>query len=302
MSTHTLAIHGGSCWIDPRKITPDQEQVYFGALNEALATGHQLLAQGGTALDAVQTSVMLLEDNPLFNAGRGSAFNYNQFHEMDAAIMCGHSGRAGAVAGLRNVRNPVDLARIVLDKTSNVLLTGPGAETLAREQGLRFEEDAYFYTEERFQELQQARQQAPSCNTGKGTVGAVAIDRYGNMAAATSTGGFPNKNYGRIGDSPIIGSGTYANNNACAVSCTGEGEYFMQAVAAYDVYCLMAYKGFSLRQACESVVLDKIRKAGGKGGLIAVDTQGNVSLTFNCDVMFRAWKNEKGEGETAILP
>lgn len=302
MSRFTLAIHGGSCWIDPKKITPEAEQMYFSALDEALMAGHQLLAAGGTALDAVQTAVMILEDNPLFNAGRGSAFNYNQFHEMDAAIMCGSSLRAGAVASIRNVRNPVELARTILNKTNNILLTGSGAETFAREQGLRLEDDNYFYNEDRYQELLQAKKLAKQCNTGKGTVGAVALDTFGNVAAATSTGGFANKNYGRIGDSPIIGSGTYANNRACAVSCTGEGEYFMQAVAAYDVHCLIEYKGLSLREACELVVYDKIKKAGGKGGLIAVDHQGHVSLVFNCEVMFRAWKNERGEGGMAILP
>ncbi len=302
MNNFTLAIHGGSCWIAPAEITPEREKIFYAALDEALTTGFDLLVRGGTALDAAQTAVMYLEDNPLFNAGRGSAFNYNQFHEMDAAIMCGQRGRAGAVANVRNVRNPVALARMVLDKTNNVLLTGQGAEAFGREHNLRFEEDAYFYTEERFQELQRTKRQAPACNTGKGTVGAVALDMFGNMAAATSTGGFPNKNYGRIGDSPIIGSGTYANNRACAVSCTGDGEYFMQAVAAYDVYCLMEYKGLSLREACELVVLDKINNAGGKGGMIAVDTQGNAALVFNCDVMFRASKDARGECQMGILP
>ncbi len=301
MSKFTLAIHGGSCWIDPAKITPEAEKTYYAALDEALTAGHGLLANGGTSLDAVQAAVTILEDNPLFNAGRGSAFTYTHFHEMDAAIMCGNTLRAGAVAGVRNVRNPIALARTVLNKTNNVLLAGLGAETFAREQGIPFEEDAYFYTADRFEELQLAKSQIPACNTGKGTVGAVALDTFGNMAAATSTGGFPNKNYGRIGDSPIIGSGTYANNSACAVSCTGEGEYFMQAVAAYDVYCLMEYKGLSLGEACRLVVLDKIKNAGGKGGLIAVDKDGNAELVVNCDVMFRAWKNERGEGGRGIL-
>lgn len=302
MSQFTLAIHGGSCWIDPVQITPETEKVYFSALEVALSAGYDLLARGGTALDAVQWSVTLLEDNPLFNAGRGSAFNFNQFHEMDAAIMCGQTLRAGAVAGIRNIRNPVELARTILNKTNNVLLTGQGAEIFAREQGLRFEEDKYFYNDDRYQELLQAKKSAKHCNTGKGTVGAVALDTFGNMAAATSTGGFANKNYGRIGDSPIIGSGTYANNNACAVSCTGEGEYFMEAVAAYDVYCLMEYKGLSLGDACRFVVLDKIKNAGGKGGLIAVDKYGNTELVVNSDLMFRAWKNARGEGEMGIFP
>jgi L-asparaginase / beta-aspartyl-peptidase len=298
----TLAIHGGSCWIDPADLSPELEKVYHASLSQALDVGYALLAAGGTALDAVEKSVMMLEDNPLFNAGRGSAFNYHQFHEMDAAIMCGHTGQAGAVAGVRNVKNPVRLARTVLDKTNNVLLTSEGAETFAREQGQRFEEDTYFYNEERYRELLAAKKRAESSNTGKGTVGAVALDQGGNLAAATSTGGFSNKKYGRVGDSPIIGSGTYANNQACAVSCTGDGEYFMRAVAAYDVFCLIEYKGLSLREACRQVIHEKIKKAGGQGGLIAVDRFGNAELVFNCGVMFRAWKNERGEGDIRILP
>lgn len=298
----TIAIHGGSCWLDPSKLTPDIQEIYYSAMNDALAVGHDWLANGGSALDAVEKSVTALEDNPLFNAGRGSAFNYHQYHEMDAAIMCGRTGLAGAVAGVRNVKNPVVLARTVLDKTNNVLLTGEGAETFAREQGQRFEEDTYFYNEDRYRELLLAKQLAEKGNTGKGTVGAVALDQAGNLAAATSTGGFPNKKYGRVGDSPIIGSGTYANNQACAVSCTGDGEYFMRAVAAYDIFCLIEYKGLSLREACQVVVQDKIGQAGGQGGLIAVDRFGNAELVFNCGVMFRAWKNERGEGAMGILP
>jgi L-asparaginase / beta-aspartyl-peptidase len=298
----TLALHGGSCWIDPDTITTAQEALYRSALHKALTAGYAILEKGGAALDAVQVVVMLLEDNPLFNAGRGASFNYNQFHEMDAALMCGRSLRAGAVAGVRNVKNPIELARAIMDKTRNVLLVGEGAQQFAREQGIQFEEDAYFYNEDRYQELLKAKAQDGGCNTGKGTVGAVALDQYQNLAAATSTGGFANKNYGRVGDSPIIGSGTYANNKACAVSCTGEGEYFMQAVAAHDVYCLMEYKGLTLGEACQLVVQDKIKNAGGKGGLIAVDKSGRVELVFNCDVMFRAWKNERGEGSIAILP
>ena len=298
----TIAIHGGSCWLDPSELTPDIQEIYYSAMNDALAVGHDWLANGGSALDAVEKSVMTLEDNPLFNAGRGSAFNYHQFHEMDAAIMCGRTGKAGAIAGVRNIRNPVVLARTVLAKTNNVLLTGEGAETFAREQGQRFEEDTYFYNEDRYRELLIAKQLAEKGNTGKGTVGAVALDQAGNLAAATSTGGFSNKKYGRVGDSPIIGSGTYANNQACAVSCTGDGEYFMRAVAAYDIFCLIEYKGLSLREACQVVVQDKIGQAGGQGGLIAVDRFGNAELVFNCGVMFRAWKNERGEGAMGILP
>ena len=297
----TIAIHGGSCWIDPSELTAGQEKVYRDALDEALSEGYDILANGGTALDAVEKAVATLENAPLFNAGRGSAFNRDGFHEMDAAIMCGHTLRAGAVAGVRNIRNPIQAARAVMEKTQNVLLAGSGAEVFAREHGIVFEEDAYFHNADRYRELLQAKAQSPARNVGKGTVGAVALDQAGHLAAATSTGGFTNKHYGRVGDSPIIGSGTYANDRACAVSCTGDGEYFMRAVAAYDVFCLIDYKGLSLREACETVVQDKIRKAGGKGGLIAVDRFGNAELVFNCEVLFRAWKNERGEGDVGFL-
>ena len=188
-----------------------------------------------------------------------------------------------------------------MEKTDNVLLIRDGAEAFARDQGIIFEETSYFYNEDRYRELQKAKAADCHCNIGKGTVGAVALDSYGNLAAATSTGGFPNKKHGRVGDSPIIGSGTYANNNACAISCTGEGEYFMRAVAAYDVYCLMEYKGLSLREACRMVVMEKIKSAGGKGGLIGVDKAGKVEIVFNSDVLFRAWKNNRGEGKSGIF-
>lgn len=299
---YTLAIHGGSCWIDPSKISAEMEVIFHEALHDALSAGYTVLADGGTALDAVERAVVLLEDNPLFNAARGASFTHHEEHELDAAIMCGKTLKAGSVAGVRNIRNPIILARTVMDKTQNVLLIRDGAEAFAREQGIQFEESSYFYNEDRYQELKKAKQEDCTCNIGKGTVGAVALDSHGNLAAATSTGGFPNKKYGRVGDSPIIGSGTYANNQACAVSCTGEGEYFLRAVAAYDVYCLMEYKGLTLREACHIVVHQKIKHAGGKGGLIAVDRHGNAEMVVNCDVLFRAWKNHRGEGGIGIRP
>jgi beta-aspartyl-peptidase (threonine type) len=297
----TIAIHGGSCWIDPSEVSSDMEQVFHEALNEALTAGYDILAKGDTALAAVERAVVVLEDNPLFNAARGASFTHNEEHELDAAIMCGKTLKAGSVAGVRNIRNPIVLAKTVMEKTQNVLLIRDGAEAFAREQGIQFEENSYFYNEDRYRELQKAKQADCNCNVGKGTVGAVALDSHGNLAAATSTGGFPNKKYGRVGDSPIIGSGTYANNQACAISCTGEGEYFLRAVAAYDVYCLMEYKGLSLREACELVVQEKIKNTGGKGGLIAVDCHGNAEMVVNCDVLFRAWKNHRGEGSVGIF-
>lgn len=274
-------------------ITPEQENQYRQALADALSAGHRVLAGGGKALQAVEQAVISLEDCPLFNAGRGAVFTHEGQHEMDAAIMCGSTLTAGAVAGVSEVRNPIVLAGRVRSHSPHVLLAGRGAEAFGREQGLAFEEPIYFYQEFRFQQWLQAQQSQQvlldhSPDRKFGTVGAVAVDQEGNTAAATSTGGMTNKRYNRIGDSPLIGAGTYANNQTCAVSCTGHGEYFMRAVVAYDVSCLMEYKGWSLQQACKYVIGDKLVKLGGEGGLIAVDTQGNTELPFNSEGMYRA--------------
>jgi beta-aspartyl-peptidase (threonine type) len=223
--------------------------------------------------------------------------------------MCGQSLKAGAVAGVTNVRNPISLARAVMEQSENVFLLGSGAEEFAQEHNLTMVPDDYFYTELRFQQLQEAQESnktqldhsAKKKNTGKGTVGAVAIDQEGNLASATSTGGLTNKKYGRVGDTPVIGAGTYANNNTCAVSCTGYGEFFIRSVVAYDISCLMEYKGMSLKEACDYVVQDKLKEIGGEGGLIAVDRDGNVELPFNSEGMYRAWRNKAGEGEVAIF-
>jgi beta-aspartyl-peptidase (threonine type) len=274
-------------------MSPEQENGFRQALEKGLDAGHQMLAAGGTALEAVEQAVINLEDNPLFNAGKGSVFNHDGTHEMDAAIMCGKTLSAGAVAGVSQVRNPVVLANHVRKFTPHVFLAGIGAEAFAREQGLAFEEPIYFYNEFRFHQWLQAQQNNEvlldhAGDRKFGTVGAVALDPDGNLAAATSTGGMTNKKYNRVGDSPIIGAGTYAHNLTCAISCTGHGEYFLRAVVAYDVACLMEYKGWSLQQACRYVVEDKLVKMGGEGGLIAIDAQGNIEMPFNSEGMYRA--------------
>jgi beta-aspartyl-peptidase (threonine type) len=266
-----------------------------------------LLAQGAPALDAVEATVRSLEDCPLFNAGRGAVFTHEGHHEMDAALMDGATRRAGAVAGVREVQNPIRAARLVMEQTEHVLLAYPGADQLAREHGLPLQPPAYFFTQQRYDQLQDAiaagrmqldhaaspRSEADP-NWKKGTVGAVARDQHGHLAAATSTGGMTNKRYARIGDTPLIGAGTWADAR-CAISCTGHGEYFIRAVASYDVACLMEYKGLSLAEACRVVVHDKLAPAGGEGGLIAVDAAGNLALPFNSEGMYRASRNAAGE-------
>ncbi|WP_128546616.1 isoaspartyl peptidase/L-asparaginase family protein [Larkinella soli] len=295
----TLAIHGGAGTLSPSEMTPEKEAAYRRGLEDALQAGLAVLSGNGSALDAVEKAVNSLEDNELFNAGRGAALTSDGRQEMDASIMCGRTGKAGAVAGVKNVRNPITLSRLVMEKTDYIFLLGDGAEEFAREQQLPFEPDAYYITEFRKEELRKA-QQKPA-GVGKGTVGAVALDRHGNLAAATSTGGTTNKRYGRVGDSPIIGAGTYADNRIGAISCTGDGEYFIRLVAAYDVACLMDYKGLSLAEACRTVIFDKLKPLGGEGGLIAVDPAGNAELVYHSEGMYRGWADERGRKEVAIF-
>lgn len=277
-------------------MTAELQQQYEQGLQDALQAGYSVLHGGGTAVDAVQAAVVSLEDFPLFNAGRGSVFNNVGGHEMDASIMDGNSIDAGAVSGIRNVKNPVLLARTIMDKSEHVLLCGQGAEQFAKQQGLQFEDDAYFYVQHRYEQWQQALKEdsiSLDHNDKKfGTVGAVALDASGNLAAATSTGGMTNKKFGRMGDSPIIGAGTYANNNTCAISCTGHGELFIRSVVAYDISCLMEYKGLSLKEACDVVVHDKLVKIQGEGGLVAIDKYGNIELPFNSEGMYRGYATE----------
>lgn len=303
---YTIAIHGGAGTILRSKMTPEREAAYTAGLADAINTGETLLRNGGSALDAVEQTVRCLEDNPLFNAGRGSVFTHNGKNEMDAAIMSGIDLRAGSVAGVSNIKNPVSLARAVMEKSEHVILCGAGAIEFAKSVHAEFADDNYFFVQERFAQLQVAIRQgatildhtpddATKDDKKFGTVGCVTRDVHGNLAAATSTGGMTNKKFGRIGDSPIIGAGTYANNRTCAISCTGHGEFFMRAVVAYDISCLMEYRGMSLQEACNEVVMRKLIDIGGEGGLVAVDASGNIAMPFNSAGMYRAAKKHGQE-------
>ena len=304
-----IAIHGGSGTIDKGEFTPERESEIRAALEQAVRAGHEILTAGGSSLDAVTRAVVLLEDSPHFNAGRGAVFNAEGRNELDASIMNGENLQAGAVAGVHNVRNPILLARKVMTDSPHVMLMGEGAEAFAREQGIVFEDDTYFFNEYRWQQLQKAK---AGVETGAtflsetpdqwfSTVGAVALDRSGNLAAATSTGGMTNKRWGRVGDSPIIGAGTYADNRSCAVSATGHGEYFIRATVARDICARMQYGGASLAQAAEQVVKIQLGEMGGDGGVIAIDPAGNLSLTFNTSGMYRASIDTRGEVYVAIF-
>lgn len=293
MSKYALAIHGGAGTILRSAMTPEKEIAYTKALHDAISTGESILKKGGSSLDAVEFAIRSLEDCPLFNAGKGAVFTNNGRHEMDACIMNGKDLAAGAVAGVSNVKNPIGLSRAVMEKSEHVLLAGSGAIEFAKSIGTEFGDDAYFFVQQRYDQLLQAKESGAVImdhSEGKkfGTVGAVALDEHGNLASGTSTGGMTNKKFGRVGDSPIPGAGTYANNRTCAISCTGHGEFFLRAVVAYDISCLMEYKGLSLKQACDVVVMDKLVKIGGEGGLIALDAKGNIELPFNSEGMYRA--------------
>jgi beta-aspartyl-peptidase (threonine type) len=303
MNKILLAIHGGAGVIRQGILGPEQEAAYHQALESALKAGYVILEKGGTALDAVTAAVASLEDCPLFNAGRGSVFTHEGRHEMDACVMEGKGLAAGAVAGVNGIRNPVKAARAVMEHSEHVLLAGEGAVAFARTQELAFEEEAWFHSDFRYAQWQEAlkedRVRLDHSEKKFGTVGAVACDLHGNLSAATSTGGMTNKRWGRIGDSPVPGAGTYANNAGCAVSCTGHGEFFLRGVVAYDVHCLMEYRGWTLQQAAEEVILKKQVSLGGEGGLIAVDAAGNAALVFNSEGMYRGVMRATGL-ETAI--
>ncbi|MBK8226713.1 MAG: isoaspartyl peptidase/L-asparaginase [Flavobacteriales bacterium] len=307
MSKIALAVHGGAGTIARELMTPEREKAYRDALELALKRGHAILKEGGAALDAVEAAVRALEDSPHFNAGRGSVFNADGQHEMDASLMNGSDLRAGAVAGVQNVKNPISLARRVMEKSSHVLISGMGAFEFAHKQKIELEDDQYFFDQFRYDQWKETvgtdvyTLDHSDKEKKFGTVGAVALDAHGHLAAATSTGGMTNKKWQRIGDSPIIGAGTYANDATCAVSCTGHGESFIRAVAAHDVHALMAYKGLSLQEAVRVVVHEKLPPLDGDGGLIAVDRNGNIVLDFNCTGMYRGQVGADGEVETAIF-
>jgi beta-aspartyl-peptidase (threonine type) len=303
MHNYALAIHGGAGTILKSTMTPEKELAYKNGLRDAIEAGESILKSGGSAFDAVESAIIQLENNPLFNAGKGAVFTNIGTHEMDASIMNGKDLMAGAVAGVQGVKNPIALARAVMEQSEHVLLTGNGAMDFAKKVNAQFENEDYFFVQLRYDQLQQAKQSnsmildhtEDKIEHGEkkfGTVGCVALDLNGNLAAGTSTGGMTNKKFGRVGDSSIIGAGTYANNNTCAISCTGHGELFIRSVVAYDISCLMEYKNLSLKEACDIVVMDKLVKIGGEGGLIALDAKGNIVLPFNSDGMYRASKKQ----------
>lgn len=308
---YALAIHGGAGVIRKTEMSAEKDAACRAALDSALTAGETILINGGTALDAVTAAVTWLEDCPLFNAGRGAVFTHEGRNELDASIMDGRTEMAGAVGGVRIIKNPVKLARAIMEKSPHVLLTGRGAEQFAMENGLDTVSPDWFFTQDRWNNLQKAleaeKKNSPQGNNllaqhpdyKFGTVGCVALDRNGNLAAATSTGGMTNKRWNRLGDSPIIGAGTYASNDACAVSCTGHGEYFIRYAAAYDVFARMVYGGLSLQDAADQIVMKKLVEKGGEGGLIAVDKNGNIAMPFNSEGMFRGYA-KPGEREVMI--
>ena len=300
-----LVVHGGAGTISRSEMTPQREREYRAGLERAMTAGYEILKRGGSSLDAAEAAVRVLEDDPHFNAGKGAVFTSIGTNEMDAAVMDGKTLSAGTVASLKHIKNPVSLARLVMEKSGHVMMDGEGAEAFAKENGVQVLPDQkYFFTQERWEALQKVKAAEKSGGGGKkyiitdqdrhGTVGAVALDQNGNLAAATSTGGTTNKRAGRVGDSPVIGAGTYANNATCAVSATGDGEYFVRATVAHDVSALMEYRGMSLTEAAQSV-LDKVAKLGGSGGLIAIDRQGNIALPFNTSGMYRGYVDPSGK-------
>ncbi|MCX6245062.1 MAG: isoaspartyl peptidase/L-asparaginase [Bacteroidetes bacterium] len=304
--TWVLVIHGGAGGPGKGGMPADLEKQYTDKLQEVLEAGKEVLSKGGTSLDAVETCIRMMEDSPLFNAGKGAVFTEEGKNELDASIMDGKTLKAGAVAGVSTIKNPITAARAVMEKSKHVMLIDGGAEKFAKEQGLEIVKPSYFYTKKRWDEYEKVHQQEMKGkaeeNPKHGTVGAVALDAYGNLAAGTSTGGMTNKMKGRIGDSPIIGAGTYANNATCAISATGHGEFFIRNVVAYDISALMEYKGLSLDAAAHLVVDQKLKSQGADGGLIGVDKNGNITLPFNTKAMFRGTIRSGGKAIVNIYP
>lgn len=308
MNTFSIAIHGGAGTLVKGMMTPEKELAYKKGLKEALDDGYSILERGGTAVDAVEKAVKTLEDSHLFNAGKGSVFTATETHEMDASIMDGKNLNAGAVTLISGIKNPVSLAKDVMEKSEHVFLAGEGAMQFAKKLNYSLEDNNYFYDELRHQQWVELKDtdtfqldHSIKNDSKFGTVGAVACDKEGNIAAATSTGGMTNKKWGRVGDSPLIGAGNYANNKTCAVSCTGSGEYFIRGVVAYDVSCLIEFKGMSLEEATNEVIHKRILEIGGDGGLIAINTKGNISMPFNTEGMYRAMKTSSGMYEVSIF-
>jgi len=308
--TFGLVIHGGAGSMEKDNYTEEQILEYESVLNQALSEGYSSLEKNETALDAIEKVIAILEDSPLFNAGRGAVFTNNETNELDAAIMDGSNLKAGAVAGITTVKNPIKLARAVMDKSQHVMMIGEGAEEFAKTQNIEIVNPTYFKTEERLKTLQRIKnsekqnEQSLLINNNDykfGTVGCVALDKNGNLAAGTSTGGMTNKKYGRVGDVPIIGAGTYANNNTAALSATGHGEFFIRNVVTHDISALMEYKNLSLNEAATEVVINKLVKQKGDGGVIGIDKNGNVTMTFNTKGMFRGYKTNYGKSVVKIF-
>lgn len=290
-----IVVHGGAGVLSREIMSPEQDKEYRESLRAALDTGAEVLKSGGSALDAVEKTINILENNPLFNAGKGAVFTHDGKNELDAAIMDGSNLAAGSVACVTDIKNPISAARKVMTNSEHVMLTGAGASQFAREQRLEIVPPSYFYTEKRYNELKKILD-----NEKHGTVGCCALDKSGNLAAGTSTGGMTNKRYNRVGDAPIIGAGTYANNNTCAVSATGHGEFFIRWTVAHDISALMEYKGLSLDSASNLVVNHKLVEAGGSGGVICIDKLGNISMPFNSEGMFRAFATAEGKSGVFI--
>jgi beta-aspartyl-peptidase (threonine type) len=316
---YALVIHGGAGTITRDNLSPEMEKAYRDKLDEALAAGYKQLELGNSAMDAVLKAIQVMEESPLFNSGKGAVFTHEGRNELDASVMDGKNLKAGAVAGVSHIKSPIEAARAVMEHSEHVFLAGQGAEEFAREKGLEMVDSSYFFTERRWKSLQNAMKEEKieldhsedkpkkaSMNYSVpedykfGTVGCVALDKNGNLAAGTSTGGMTNKRWNRVGDSPIIGAGTYANNETCAVSATGHGEYFIRSVVAYDISALMDYKGLSVSDAADEVVMNKLVKLGGSGGVIAIDNAGNVAMPFNTKGMYRAFMKSNGEKQISI--
>ena len=303
-----IAIHGGAGTIEKDRFTPEKEAAYRAKLKESVEAGYTVLEQGGTSLDALTTAINILENSPFFNAGKGAVYTHDETHEMDASIMDGKNRQAGAVAGVKHIENPINLARLVMDESVHVMLSGAGAESFAQKQGVQLVDNKIFDTDHRYKSLQRAKAKMNKAVQQKkdyqaahfaldteykvGTVGAVALDKFGNIAAGTSTGGMTNKRFGRIGDSPVIGAGTFADNASCAVSATGHGEFFIRYNVAADICARVQYQGKSIEQAGNEVIHDVLMPVGGTGGVIIIDTKGNISLPFNTKGMYRASKSD----------
>lgn len=299
---YSLVIHGGAGEMSAKSMSAEIKEEYIRVLNRALQVGDSVLVNGGTCMDAVEKTIIIMENSPLFNAGKGAVFTHEGIVELDASVMDGKTLGAGAVAGLKDIRNPISLARTVMEKSEHVFLTGNGASQFAIEQGFEPVDNSYFHTEKRYKSLQELlkKEREPTPKDKHGTVGCVALDSYGNIAAGTSTGGMNNKKYGRVGDSPVIGAGTYASNQTGGFSCTGHGEYFIRLGFSRDISAMMEYRKMTIRKACQKEV-EKLTRMGGTGGVIGLDRKGNIAMEFNTYGMFRGYIKSNGEKQVAIF-